>query len=583
MPFVADIVRDEGLGYLEENGTRLDLCSQEPTTVTEARSTYSLANNTVSLGGLAAGPVSGRQITIPSFDAGLVTAAGDGATWALNNFSELLATDAMQSVKSVALGDQFAFSETSIVLGGAETPSAPISIEAPWGYSTADDMSSTGIIGGRGYDPVYVTNRNTSGAGSYDEAIDSGNRNILFEVGGQFIDSSGTKTLDSSNVTVWGETAPGGNVNFHGKGGKHAVRGNIENVIVRHIRIRLTDDPEPSADDCFYVYDFSATGRPQKISAQHCSFAFASDETFGATSDVTNRQIGGDAIVSFYKCFSAYPIRDAGRANDPHNKNGILAYRSLMSVVECIMAHGEGRPISRNPGHHAFINNLCYMWDGRLFQLQETNLPTPVSAYTRFEGNRMIGGSAGVQAYDATGKGANYATSGPLAPVNLAELSTGTRIFHNDSNQVEDLSSGTGTWAGGSISSFEEASDALFVKPDGYDDRLLLASQLDDAWMETVGASPTNKDQVDIDAINSIKNNTGLYIDSPSDIPSGGWDTTVPNTDHVAANTLGGLTLQQYLESQSWWSDRHGVMPGYTHKTKLEYNLGGFVNGVPTR
>ena len=165
----------------------------------------------------------------------------------------------------------------------------------------------------------------------------------------------------------------------------------------------------------------------------------------------------------------------------------------------------------------------------------------------------------------------------------MAGLSTGTRIYHNDSNLVEDLSSGTGTWAGGSISSFEESTDTSFTKPDGYDDRLLTTADLDNAWLDTIGASPTNRDAVDDDAINSIKNGTGRFIDAVTDIPNGNWDTTISNTTHASENTFGSSqTIQSYLESQSWWSTRHDVQPGYTNKTKLEYHLERFVAGVPT-
>jgi hypothetical protein len=43
---IADLLRDLALDYINDNGTRIDLCSTEPTTRTEAITTYTLGNKT---------------------------------------------------------------------------------------------------------------------------------------------------------------------------------------------------------------------------------------------------------------------------------------------------------------------------------------------------------------------------------------------------------------------------------------------------------------------------------------------------------------------------------------------------------
>jgi hypothetical protein len=64
---INSIVLDQALNYLKNNGTRLCVCSAQPTTYTEAITTYKLAIKTISstdFTGPAAGDTSGRKITV---------------------------------------------------------------------------------------------------------------------------------------------------------------------------------------------------------------------------------------------------------------------------------------------------------------------------------------------------------------------------------------------------------------------------------------------------------------------------------------------------------------------------------------
>jgi hypothetical protein len=59
-------VQDQLLNYIKTNGTRLCLCSAQPTTYTEATATYELADVVLASGDytLAAGDVNGRKMTV---------------------------------------------------------------------------------------------------------------------------------------------------------------------------------------------------------------------------------------------------------------------------------------------------------------------------------------------------------------------------------------------------------------------------------------------------------------------------------------------------------------------------------------
>lgn len=106
MAFIIDAAFDAALNYLRTNGTRIDFCSQEPTTYAQATSTYTLANETgITLTANANGSPNGRRCTIPDTVSATVTGDGTVTHWALSNGSNtLVATGAMSSSVAVLVG-----------------------------------------------------------------------------------------------------------------------------------------------------------------------------------------------------------------------------------------------------------------------------------------------------------------------------------------------------------------------------------------------------------------------------------------------------------------------------------------------
>lgn len=73
-------VLDQALNYLKNNGTKMVLCSAQPTTYTEGNATYMLANVTMASGDytLANGDTSGRKVTMAAKTGISVSNAGTG-------------------------------------------------------------------------------------------------------------------------------------------------------------------------------------------------------------------------------------------------------------------------------------------------------------------------------------------------------------------------------------------------------------------------------------------------------------------------------------------------------------------------
>lgn len=110
MPFISDTALDALLTQVAA-ATRLDICSTEPATYTEATSTYTRGNKTsISIGSAADRTPSGRKRTVAAVTGGTVTSTGTVGFWALTQVAGTLlwATGALASSQSVTSGNTWA-------------------------------------------------------------------------------------------------------------------------------------------------------------------------------------------------------------------------------------------------------------------------------------------------------------------------------------------------------------------------------------------------------------------------------------------------------------------------------------------
>ena len=116
MATLANAVFDDGLSTLTTNGTRLDICSTEPTTYAEATSTYTLGNEgTLSIGSPADRTGGGREVTVAAISDASVTSTGTAAFYAITNGSDTLyATGSLSSSQGVSSGNTFSLGSFTI-------------------------------------------------------------------------------------------------------------------------------------------------------------------------------------------------------------------------------------------------------------------------------------------------------------------------------------------------------------------------------------------------------------------------------------------------------------------------------------
>lgn len=121
MAYINDAAFDAAIGYIVANGTRLDICSSEPTSYAQATSTYSLGNKTgLTLGAATDGDVSGRKTVVPAIADGSVTGTGTAAYWALTDGDDtLVATGDLAASQGVTDGNTFTLAAFDITFPDA--------------------------------------------------------------------------------------------------------------------------------------------------------------------------------------------------------------------------------------------------------------------------------------------------------------------------------------------------------------------------------------------------------------------------------------------------------------------------------
>ncbi len=129
-------------------------------------------------------------------------------------------------------------------------------------------------VGGRGGQVIEVTNLNDSGPGSFRAACEaSGPRVVIFKVGGR-IDITGTTIkITDPNITIAGQTAPGGGIMLTRETiDRPILEIDTDEVIIRYIRFRRSTSYR-SGNNADNVWVNSGNN----IIFDHCSFAWSSD------------------------------------------------------------------------------------------------------------------------------------------------------------------------------------------------------------------------------------------------------------------------------------------------------------------
>ena len=217
--------------------------------------------------------------------------------------------------------------------GSAGAPGPAIAFPGAQGFGKK-------ATGARNSGTVYhVTNLNDTGAGSFRDAVSASNRFVVFDVGGyiQLVTAVSVK----SNITIAGQTAPGGGIGF--RGGEISFA-NQSNIIMRHVRIRPGSETASTEDDALSLY------KANTVMIDHSSFEFAPWNNIDAVSDDWQNFPVTD--VSIQDTLNADPTGQQFGAHTESVQSNMAWYRN-------IFANSHNRnPLAKV--NTVFVNNLLY-------------------------------------------------------------------------------------------------------------------------------------------------------------------------------------------------------------------------------
>ncbi|MFN3557924.1 MAG: polysaccharide lyase family 1 protein [Brevundimonas sp.] len=395
--------------------------------------------------------------------------------------------------------------------------------------------------GGRGGAVLRVTNLNDAGPGSLRAAVEAdGPRTVIFDIGGT-IRLATPLRIRRGQITVAGQTAPGGGITLRDQ----ALVVAADDVVVRYIRSRLGDESRIESDAV-------TVERGRRIILDHISASWSVDETLSAGSRYDPPERGIYDLTVQWSVI-AESLNRSGHAKGDHGYGSLVRgghgarftfHHNLWAAHRARMPRpGNYNPPSVDPDgpRFEFRSNVFYDWGG---SHAGYNADTEsLSAYA-FIGNAYMPGP------DSAGRWA-FEESNPLARAWFESNGMDGQVPADPWSLVKESDrpgyrlSARPDWAGAATETPEAATAAV---------------------LERAGASRV-RDAVDLRIIEGVRSRSGRIIDSQAEV--GGWpelDAGRPWTDGDGD----GMPDD--------WERAHALDPANAADGRADRNGDGFTN-----
>lgn len=375
--------------------------------------------------------------------------------------------------------------------------------------------------GGRGGTVYHVTNLNDSGVGSFRDAVSVANRTVVFDVGG--IIRINERIIVKNNITIAGQTAPGGGICIYGNGLSFS---NANNTIVRHIRIRMGINGDSGKDAI-------ALARGHDMMFDHVSVSWGRDGTFDINPD------SGVEIenITIQNCI-------IGQGLETHSTGGLMQTTGGVSALRNLYIDNN----TRNPkvkGINQFVNNVVYNWI--------------VGAY-------ILGDSDGPSAANVSN---NYFINGPSTT--SAAFTRGNTNFHiYASNNFQD-SNKDGILNGSVIPQSGYGTVSWEIQPYGYPSVTQLSPVAAYNYVLANAGASIRRDQVDARLIMELTSlgRLGQTISNENNAPMNG-----PGT--IAGGSAPADTDQDGMPNS--WETTYGLNPNNASDRNGDPDADGYTN-----
>ena len=220
------------------------------------------------------------------------------------------------------------------------------------------------VTGGRGGRVLRVTNLDDSGPGSLRAAVQAtGKRIVVFDVDGE-IELNNPLVMRSGDVTIAGQTAPGGGITLKNR----ALQIDANNVIVRYLRVRVGDEARLDTDAI-------ALDGGANIIIDHVSASWSTDETLSVAQTYTPDGVVRHLTdVTVQWSIVSESLNHSVHSKGDHGYGSLIqgSYGARYSFHHNLWAHHQARMprLGNNAGADKdpdgllcdFRNNVLYNW-----------------------------------------------------------------------------------------------------------------------------------------------------------------------------------------------------------------------------
>lgn len=362
--------------------------------------------------------------------------------------------------------------------------------------------------GGRGGRVIRVTNLNDSGPGSLRAAVEAqGPRIVIFDTGGT-IRLASPLVIRNANITIAGQTAPGGGIAVR----DHVFEIAADDVVVRFIRARLGDVSRVESD-AFTI------SRGRRIIVDHVSASWSVDETLSAGSAYrTPAEDLRDVTVQW--SIISESLRRSVHGKGDHGYGSLLrgSHGARMTFHHNLWAHHQARmprpgnyltpPADNEGSFYDFRSNIFYNWGGGYSGYNADSADKASLVAYNFVDNSYLRGPASTAAIA-------FRESNPRARAWFAGNSMDGAIPADPWSLVR-----------GRVDPGYRLDRPLEIGPAVAE----TAPRAFDTVLAGAGAS-LNRDAIDVRVIRSVRSRSGALIDSQDAV--GGWPDLHPGTPWV--------------------------------------------------
>ena len=361
-----------------------------------------------------------------------------------------------------------------------------------------------GVTDSGGAVEVYhVTNLNASGEGSFADAVSKPGRIVVFDVGGT-IELSGTLVIKADNLTILGQTAPGDGITV--SGGNVVFDDEVENIIIRYMRIRPTDKNGGEPDGLGGRFNTN-------IIIDHCSVSWCVDEllTLYAGAAEEDKTVGNHLTIQ--NTIGSESLRMSNHVKGAHGYGAIWGGTDASYAFNLLAHHDSRSPrLDRQLKSTDVSNNVIYDWG-------QTNSAYGAEPYSSdrssFEPSNVNWVGNYYKYGPSTRSSLRYRIFDVSAPLNAGDPKS---RFYFDGNYVFGNREHTENNVLGVNNSAQAELLSAEIDMGEYDIERMSAADAYDYVLNNAGATLPRRDAVDARIVGDVKHGTGRVINNASEV-----------------------------------------------------------------